>query len=346
LSPYVFGLAFACVVELLLVGWRIVRNGRTSRARFESDLRAIRNEVDRIAELNNSTRTRVETFGDTLIAARKETRSQLDNLQGRVQELVDGVDDIANRLGALSKQVHIVQSLAQAVDSLTADVGQTNKIAGQLEKSVTSIETNFADLQTRVTSIENSIVEITRAPNGEGNGHGGRDIDPGNRGGGPRKPDGGNAQRKASNKPSPPLPQLVARRDTGDWQIYVDVEHDTTENLRIVQGQAELNEVNGEEPRIFGPLLDLRSPIKIFRNGSEAIESTLTTKDSRRLFFEWCNTALQEACGILPAASTSRWFPRTGGTTLLSPVRLPSNRSRSAFGDIWSTIIPRITVRH
>ncbi len=102
-----FGLAFACVVELMLAGWRIVRNGRTSRARLESDLQAIRSEAERISQLNNSTRTRVEAIGDTVIAARKETRSQLENLQGRVQESVDRVDELVGRLETLSKQVEV-----------------------------------------------------------------------------------------------------------------------------------------------------------------------------------------------------------------------------------------------
>jgi len=55
LSPYVFGFALACIVELLLAGRRIVRKGRSSRARFESDLRAIQSEVARIAGVCTAT---------------------------------------------------------------------------------------------------------------------------------------------------------------------------------------------------------------------------------------------------------------------------------------------------
>jgi len=279
----VFGLAFACTVELLLAGWRIVRKGRADRARFESDLRAIRSEVEHIAAVGTSTRTKVAAIGDTVVAATEGMRSQLGNLHDRAEGLGDRVSEVADRIETLSEQVDVAKSLTQPVNALRRDVAEIKQIAGQLEKRVASIETNFADLQTHVTLIENSMVEITRAPNGEGNGRAGRDIDPGKRGGGPRKPDGGNGER--SNKPSPPRPQLVARRDTGDWQIYVDVEHEETANLRIVQREAELNQANGEEPRIFGPLLDLRSPIKTRRNGSEAIESALITEDNPPFIF-------------------------------------------------------------
>jgi len=111
-------------------------------------------------------------------------------------------------------------------------------------------------------------------------------ISPEKRGGHPRESAQTKVDEKPDKRPSYPKPHLIAQRGIGDWQIFIDAEHATSTDLRIVQsGAALLNEINGAELAIFGPLHNLTTPLEIFCNGSPPIEQTLITKENPALIF-------------------------------------------------------------
>ena len=174
-------------------------------------------------------------------------RSQLSEVQDRGEGICDRVNELAGRIEFLSGQVDLVKSLRRGIEAVTRDTPQIKTDVDQIKKSVDQIERRIAALQTRATSTS----EISRAPNAESEGVTTHDIAPKNRGGGPRTPDRGNGEGKPIRRSSLLRPQLVARRDTGDWQIYVDIEHETMEALCVVHGEAQLNEGNGVGPALF-----------------------------------------------------------------------------------------------
>jgi hypothetical protein len=255
-------------------------------SQFAGRIEALSEQVDVVKSQTQPVNAlRMEVAGIKQIAS--ETSSQLSNLQQHGEGILDRVNELLHRIETLSEKHDVVNSLMQRIEvvakdapQIKMDVAQVKERAGPIESPSPSIELNVAGLQTPANSRESSISEISRAPNGDGKGLGGHDIAPENRGGGPRKPDrANNGEEKQSLNSLLPRPQLIAQRVTGDWQIYIEVEHEGTETLRVIQGEAELNEANGEEPGIFGPLLDLANPVRILPTGSTPIEFALTTKD-------------------------------------------------------------------
>jgi len=122
LSPYVFGFALACILELLLAGWGTARKSRANRARFESDLRALRTEVARTAEVCTLTSTRAAAIGNAVPGAIKEVMSRLGSLQDRATELGDRLSEIAGRVEASSERVDVVTSHTQPINALTTEI--------------------------------------------------------------------------------------------------------------------------------------------------------------------------------------------------------------------------------
>jgi hypothetical protein len=104
------------------------------------------------------------------------------------------------------------------------------------------------------------------------------------RGGSPR------GERDATDQPGQPVEkasrprfQLVVTRDSGDWEIFAEVESTDSSNLRVTQGSEALHE--SVERSLFGPLRDLTAPIRILSDDVEVGRMTLITQESPLLFF-------------------------------------------------------------
>jgi hypothetical protein len=76
---------------------------------------------------------------------------------------------------------------------------------------------------------------------------------------------------------------LVVTRDSGDWDIFAEVEPIDSSNLQVMQGNKALYERS--ERSLFGPLRDLTTPVQILSHDVEVAQIALITQESPLLFF-------------------------------------------------------------
>src|SRR5579871_936974 len=136
LGSFVFGLAVACIVALLL----------------ERNLRLIQNEVDSITGVYKSTSTRVAAAFRDMVAAIKGMRSQIDTLQDRNRELGEQLNELAGQIETLSKRANDVQSFTRRANAVTTGVDDIKQSAIQLEEEVASTK---SPLPARAPRVEN-----------------------------------------------------------------------------------------------------------------------------------------------------------------------------------------------
>ena len=120
--------------------------------------------------------------------------------------------------------------------------------------------------------------------------------------------------------------EIIATRDLGEWQIFVEVETDALSKLHVVQGGAALPQLNEFQPFQFGPLRDLSTPIKVLYDGDTPIERRLITDESPISFFRIHQNLARFV--RRPARRTqSGGSPSViGGMTKRNQVRRQSNR--------------------
>jgi hypothetical protein len=112
----------------------------------------------------------------------------------------------------------------------------------------------------------------------------GRRLEPGNRGGRPRGAgDPTDQPGQLVEKPLRSRFQLVVTRDSGDWDIFAEVEPIDYEKLYVMQGSDTLHE--WAERSLFGPLHDLTTPLRILNGDVEIAQIALITQESPLLLF-------------------------------------------------------------
>jgi hypothetical protein len=136
-------------------------------------------------------------------------------------------------------------------------------------------------------------------------------IAPGDRGGGSREErETGSRVEKLKKKSSRPQFQLIASRDSGEWEILVEFESVDPSKVRLLQGSDSLQQLSEFEPLQFGPLRDLSTPLQILCDGAEAIKKNLVTEDSP-LFFHvqgsLARSVPRPSRGLNLAVAPSQW---------------------------------------
>src|SRR5262249_52763099 len=141
-------------------------------------------------------------------------------------------------------------------------------------------------LQSRLSEIE---ARLASPPTAERGSYGEKGLqtppskpgtDLGSRGGGSRAARGPLIPREMDR---PPKASLIASRSSGDWQLYVDLQHNL-EDVQVCQSSKLLARSIASET-LFGPLTNLTTPLDIVSGGSVLATVPLLSNEKPILFF-------------------------------------------------------------
>jgi hypothetical protein len=280
-------------------------------------LSSLKQVIEGMAVRNDENSEELRTINTSLAAV----QSQMDDLSQCVNLGERGLTDLSVKTESIAESVASLKSSSQQAEQQLADVER--RLASKLAKpevvpngpptAVNGISTEdvkdageygspgFYDQTSPGDGARDGDDGTVGAP-GLSNAEGASERDKGDRkkqtidatcgrrptlagrGGSPR------GERDATDQPGQPVEktsrprfQLVVTRDSGDWEIFAEVESTDSSNLRVTQGSEALRE--SVERSLFGPLRDLTAPIRILSDDVEVGRMTLITQESPLLFF-------------------------------------------------------------
>jgi hypothetical protein len=185
--------------------------------------------TDRLTGQSREIRQLLENTQHDLAEAQRRTDDELRGLNSRVQEATGLTRE-------LNDKIDIVQAASATQTSNLKELADQTK---QLAQHVSLYADRFTILESMLKDIEARIA--ARVPPPQNPPEPVR-IAPKDRGGGPRgsrDPPSNPGQKPLSHKP-----QLVAQRNGAGWNIFVEVEADTTEltGYKVIQGHGLSNE--------------------------------------------------------------------------------------------------------
>jgi hypothetical protein len=272
-------------------------------ADFKSSLRAQEGASEENARVVERINVRLERFEQQLIAA----SDQLSKLNQMIEGMTAGNEKNSAALRSINTSLTAIQSQMDGLSQrlglsetdladLSTKIVSMGESVGSLRSSSQQAAQKLADLERRLASeaknelsdVGDQTAPVDRGLEGDGGNKQTVDTTCGHRraledrGGRPR------GNRDVTGQPEQPVEtssrprfQLIVTRDSGDWDIFAEVEPINSSNLRVVQGSDALQ----AERSLFGPLRDLTTPIRILSGDDEVGEVVLITQEAPLLLF-------------------------------------------------------------